>query len=212
LHEGRAPPPSEERIVQPRDTASIGHKEGTLKKSIVALLVVGICMVASQNARAEANLGLRAAGVQVGMVSPEDVDATMGFGVFADWGNLAPNFRLASHLDYWSKSEGDPTSGEMSVRDINLAMRGKYMFPTSATNFHPFAGVGVGMHFLNAEVTIPGSGTFEDGTTKVGFDFGGGFSAPLNNRTELVGEAWYSIVDGFNQFAVKAGMAFRIGS
>lgn len=183
-----------------------------MKKSIIALLALAVCMVSSQNARAEANLGLHSAGVQVGMVSPEDVDATLGFGVFADWGEMAPNFRLASHIDYWGKSEGDPTNGEVKIRDIHLAMRGKYMFPTSTTNFHPFGGIGVGMHFLNAEVQIPGFPTAEDGETRVGFDFGGGFTTPLNNRTDLVGEAWYSIVDGFNQFSLKAGMAFRLGS
>jgi hypothetical protein len=204
--------PSHERTAQSRAAAPIEHKEGTLKKSIIALLALALCAVSSQDARAEANLGLHSAGVQVGMVSPEDVDATLGFGAFADWGEMAPNFRLASHLDYWSKSEGDPTNGEVKVRDITLAMRGKYMFPTSSTNFHPFAGLGVGMHFLNAEIQVPGFPPMEDGETRVGFDFGGGFTTPLNHRTDLVGEAWYSVVDGFNQFSLKAGMAFRLGS
>lgn len=183
-----------------------------MKKSIIALLVLALCAVSSQNARAEASLGLRSAGVQVGMVSPEDVDATLGFGVFADWGEMAPNFRLASHLDYWSKSEGDASNGEARIRDIQLAMRGKYMFPVPSSNFRPFAGLGVGMHFLNAEVQVPTLPTTSVSETRVGFDFGGGFTTPLNNRTDLVGEAWYSIVDGFNQFSLKAGMAFRLGS
>lgn len=199
-------------MAQLRAAASFAHKEGTLKKSLVALLALGFCVITSQNALAQANLGLTAAGVQVGMVSPEDVDATLGFGAFADWGTLTPNIRLASHLDYWSKSEGDPSTGEATIRDITLSMRGKYMFPTSSPRFQPYAGVGLGMHFLNARVEVPSFPVIEDGTTKVGFDFGGGFSTPMNPRADFQAETWYSIVDGFNQFSLKGGLSFKIGS
>lgn len=184
-----------------------------MKKSIVTLLVLCSCLVVSQNARAEANLGLKSAGVQVGMVSPQDLDTVLGFGGFADWGMLTPNIGLTSNLDYWSKSESDPTGSgaTASVSDIALTMRGKYMFQTSSPKFQPYAGVGLGMHFLSAKVEMPGFPTMSDGTTKLGLDFGGGFTSPLNERANLIGEAWYGIVDGFNQFSIKAGVGFKLG-
>jgi hypothetical protein len=188
----------------------LANKEGILKKWSV-ILVVLCCGLASQNALAQANLGLKTAGFQVGVVSPENSDATLGFGGFADWGTLTPNIHLVSHLDYWSKSESSPFGEEVSVRDVALSMRGKYMFAVSSPKFQPFAGLGLGMHFLNARVEVPGFPTAEDSSTKLGMDFGGGFTSPLSPKTDLQAEMWYGIVDNFSQLSVKAGMAFKLG-
>lgn len=174
------------------------------------LLVLG-CGLASQNALAQANLGLKTAGFQVGMVSPEDTDAALGFGAFADWGTLAPNIHLVSHLDRWSKSENLALGGEASVRDVALSMRGKYMIPVSSARWQPFAGAGLGMHFLKAAVEVPGFAPVEDSSTKLGVDLGGGFATPLSPKANLQAEMWYGIVDGFSQLSVKAGMAFKLG-
>lgn len=198
-------------MAQWRAVASVVHKEGTLKKSLVALLAIGFCLVASQNAMAEANLGLRAVGVQVGVVNAEELDATFGVGGVANWGTLTPNFQLTSHLDYWSKSEGSPGLGEVSFRDIALGVRGQYLIPVSSEKVQPYVGVGVGMHFLNAKVEVPGFPTVDDGTTKVGLDFGGGITAPVNPRMDFMAETWYGVVDGFNQFSLKGGLSFKVG-
>jgi hypothetical protein len=182
-----------------------------LKKTLVTLMAVCFCIVASQNARAEANLGLRSAGVQVGMVSPENLDTILGFGGFADWGTITPNIRLASHIDYWSKSQDDGFGDKVSISDVAVTMRAKYMIQTTSPRFQPFMGAGLGIHFLSAKMTVPGAGSVSDGTNKLGIDLGGGFSSPLNERTSFVGEAWYGIVDGFNQFQVKAGLGWALG-
>lgn len=183
-----------------------------MKKSLVAMLALGICVMASQNAMAEPHLGLQSAGFQVGMVNPEDLDATVGFGGFADWGTLTPNIRLASHLDYWSKSEGIPATGKATLRDVAVTMRAKYMFPVSSEKFQPYVGMGMGLHFLNAKVELAGFPDIEDGTSKVGFDFGGGFAAPINPRMDFQADTWYGVVDGFNQLSLKGGLAFKLGS
>lgn len=181
-----------------------------MKNRIVVLLVL-CCALASQNALAQSNMGLKAAGVQVGMVDPEGADATLGLGAFADWGSPTPNTRLASHLDYWSKSESSLFGGEVSVRDIALGMRGKYLFPVSSPKIQPFAGVGLGMHFLSSKVEVPGFVSMEDSSTELGLDLGGGFTTPLNPKTDLQAEMWYGIVDSFNQLSLKVGMAFKLG-
>lgn len=183
-----------------------------MKKSLVALLVLGMCVTASQIALAEPHLGLQSAGVQVGMVNPENLDATFGVGGFADWGTLTPNIRLTSHLDYWSKSEGIPATGKVTLRDVALTMRTQYMIPVSSEKFQPYVGLGMGLHFLNAKAELAGFPDASDGTTKVGFDFGGGFAAPLNPKMDLQADTWYGVVDGFNQLSLKGGLAFKIGS
>ena len=182
-----------------------------MRKSIVPVIVLTFCALTSQNALAQADLGPKAAGVQLGIVSPENADATVGFGVFADLGTMAPNMRLASHLDFWSKSEDSPFGGSASVSDVALSMRGKYMFQVSSPKIQPFAGVGLGMHFLHAKVEVPGFPPIEDSSTKFGLDLGGGFGTPLNPRTDLRTELWYGVVDNFSQFSVKVGLAFKLG-
>jgi hypothetical protein len=188
----------------------LANKEGILKKQIVVLAVL-CCGLISQNALAESHMGLKAAGVEVGVVSPENGDATLGFGGFADWGNMAPNMRLASHLDYWSQSESSIFGGEVSVSDISLSTRGKYMFPVSSPKIQPFAGVGLGLHFLKSRVEVPGFPTMEDSSTKLGLELGGGLNTPINPKTDLQTALWFGVVDGFNQLSVKVGMAFKLG-
>lgn len=193
-----------------------------MRNRLVALAVVVFCTVGAQSALAQSDLGLTAAGVNVGMVDPEGVDATLGFGVFADLGTIAPQFRLSTHLDYWSKSEDAGFGAEASVHDVSLMARGRYMIPVESPKFQPFVGAGMGLHFVSAEVSIPdvdlGGGviipgmTVSDSSTELGIDFGGGFSTPISPSADLSGELWYSIVDQFDQVALKVGVAFKLGS
>jgi opacity protein-like surface antigen len=84
----------------------------------------------------------------------------------------------------------------------------------------PFAGAGLGLHFFKGEVDIPAQdmGTFiipavstEDTSTKIGMDIGGGVSTTLNEKTELLGEAWYGIVSDINQFSLRVGILYKLG-
>lgn len=183
-----------------------------MKKLILPVAILGLCTFASQNALAQSNLGMKGWGVQVGMVSPESMDATLGFGAFADLGTMTPNLRLVPHLDYWSKSVDLTGGGTSSVRDIALTVRGKYMIPVSNPSIQPFAGAGLGLHILSAKVEAPGFPTEEDSSTKLGLDFGGGVTSPMNPKTDFVAEAWYGVVDSFSQLSLKVGLAFKLGS
>ena len=53
--------------------------EGLMQKRLVVWAVLMFCSVASQNAWAGSNLGLRSAGIDVGYVDPENISGTMGF-------------------------------------------------------------------------------------------------------------------------------------
>jgi opacity protein-like surface antigen len=91
------------------------------------------------------------------------------------------------------------------------------MIAVDSPKLQPFVGAGVGLHFVSAEVTIPDffggpPMTVEDSSTELGIDFGGGASMPLSPKTDLSGEFWYSIVDQFDQVALKLGVAFKLGS
>lgn len=184
-----------------------------------------ICLIAScllvlvvSNAAAQTDLRFRGAGVEVGLVNPEDIDATFGFGALVDLGTIVPRLQLEAHLDYWSKSQ-DEYGVEFSVRDIAVGAKAKYLFDVPTTKIQPFAGGGLGLHFVNAEMTIPeqnimgiivpGSSA-SDGSTKLGLDLGGGFYAPMTPNMNFVTEMWAGIVSDVNQFALKVGVLYNL--
>jgi opacity protein-like surface antigen len=189
-----------------------------MKRWAISLILAASCMAASQNAIADADLGFKALGVRAGMVSPENVDATLGFGVFADLGQMTPEIKLEPYMDYWSISQ-DFGVGTSSLRDVAIGARGKYMFPSSS-NIRPFAGAGLGLHLLHSEVDVPAQdiGGFvipaqhaEDSTTRLGLDLGGGLEVPVNPRTNFLGEVWYGIVSDVGQLSLKVGMSWQLG-
>ena len=182
-------------------------------KRNVLLLTLAIGLLGAPAAMAQSNLGLKGLGVAIGYVSPENFDGTLGFGVFADHGFLAPRWGLESRLDYWSQSEG-AYGVEATVSDVVLGARTKYYFETKST-VRPFAGAGLGMHFLHSEVVTPPQfgfpeTRFEDSTTKLGLDLGGGIAAPLGPRTNFLGEVWYGIVSDVSQFSLRAGLSYAL--
>jgi len=184
-------------------------------KRIVLLLALATSIAIAPAAMAQSDMGLKNLGVAVGFVSPESADGTFSIGGFADWGTLAPNIGLESRLDYWSWSES-AFGAESKVSDLTLGARGKYFFETANPRLRPFAGAGLGLHFVSAEVTIPAQGPFpamtvSDSQTKLGLDLGGGIATPINPRTDFLGEAWYGVVSDVSQFSLRAGFSFKLG-
>ena len=182
----------------------------------VLALTLALSVVAASSAFAQADLGFKRVGVAVGYVSPENLDGTFSIGVMADHGTIAPRFGLESRLDYWGWSENQ-FGVETAIRDVTLGARTKYYFEVANPKIRPFAGAGLGLHFLSAEVTIPAGGGFpamseSASETKLGLDVGGGFASTLSPRTDFVGEAWYGIVSDMSQFSLRAGLQFKLGN
>jgi opacity protein-like surface antigen len=179
-------------------------------------LLITLCLSAlvAGNALAQSDLGLKAVGGAVGFVSPEDLDGTVTFGVFANHGTIVPNLGLESRLDFWSAS--DKAFGvKLTVRDVALGARAKYYFPLENSSLHPFAGGGLALHFIHAEVdySYPNP-TFsaDDSSTKLGLDLGGGVAMPMNDQWDFSGELWYGIVSDVGQFSLRAAFAYKLGS
>src|SRR6266849_6789774 len=128
-----------------------------MKKALFVLALFAFCIASSQNAlakTAKASLGLTGLGVEAGMVDPESAGSTIGFGAFADLGNITPDIKLSSDLGFWSKSQNDFGS-EASIRDISVAARAKYMFHVNSPKLRPYAGAGLGLHFFHSKVVVP---------------------------------------------------------
>ena len=189
-----------------------------MSRTCLGLLVGCLCILVVSNASAQTNLGFKAAGVEVGVVNPEDIDATVGFSAHVDLGTIAPRIMLETHLGYWSTSE-DQFGIEASIRDITLGARVKYLFDLPSSRIRPFAGGGLGLHFVNAEVTIPDQelmgiivpgSTVSDSSTKLGLDLGGGMYVPMSPKMNFVTELWAGIVNDVNQLALKVGVLYNL--
>lgn len=182
----------------------------------IGILLLAACTLAAQPARAQSHLGFERGGVALSMVSPENINSTLGLGVFADMGTIAPRWAMETRLDWWQHSES--TFGvDASISDWTLGARTKYQFPTSNPTVQPFAGFGLGMHFLNADVVVPdplGGPALKGSSseTRLGFDFGGGITHTMNASTNLVAEGWYGIVSDFNQFSLRVGLSHSFGN
>ena len=177
------------------------------------LLVLALGLLSAQQAAAQSNIGLRAIGASAAFVSPENLDGAFGLGVFADLGQIAPKIGLEPTIEYWSRTDSQ-FGIENSIRDISIGARGKYYFDVANPKVRPFAGAGLGLHFLHAETseTIPGFGTVSatGDDTKLGLDLGGGITTPLNAKNDFRAEAWYGIVSDVNQFAVRVGFSHKL--
>jgi outer membrane protein W len=185
-------------------------------KRAVAVLSLVLSVLAASSALAQSDLGLKQLGIAAGYVSPENLDGTGSFGVFADHGTITPNVHLESHADYWSWSKNS-LGVESKVNDVAVGLRTKYNFEVKNSKISPYAGVGVGMHFFHSEATIPAGGGFpaetvSDSRTKLGVDLGGGLSTAVSPRADLMGELWYGVVTDVSQFSMRVAMSFKLGN
>lgn len=191
-----------------------------MRRGILVLTAAAFCALAAQNAIAESDIGFHGVGARLGIVSPEDLDMTVGFGGFVNLGTIEQRVRLEPYFDYWSQSEST-FGAEASIRDLALGMKGLYNFPVQNPKLRPYAGVGLGLHFLKAEVTVPdidlGGGliipgyTLEDSATELGLDLGGGIATSVSPSADLLGEVWYTAVSNASNFAIRAGVEFKLG-
>ena len=186
-----------------------------MKKFAVAAVMAVFCTVAVQDAMAS-DFGFKGVGGRIGLVNVEELDSTFGFEGIVDLGTVAPNWGMEANVGFWSWSE-EQFGAKTSIRDIILGARTKYMFTTQNPQLTPFVGGGMGLHFLRAEVDIPAQGGFpaqsaSASDTELGIEFGGGLAMHVSPQIDLVGEAWYGIINDVNQFSLKVGATRWFGN
>jgi opacity protein-like surface antigen len=191
-----------------------------MKKVTVFVMSAVLCAFVVSAASAQTSLGLRSIGFGVGVVDPEDVDMTVGFGFYGNLGYLHPNVNLESFVGYWQQTEDMVGGGEVVVRDFAMVMRAKYMFDITNSTIRPFAGGGLGFHVVNAGIDVPDMdigglivpGYSQDDTEiKLGLDLGGGMLFDINPGVSILTDAWYSIVSDVSQLSLRAGIMFKLG-
>jgi opacity protein-like surface antigen len=178
----------------------------------VAIAVFALCTVMLASiCSAEAEIGFKGVGANLGIVKPENIDATVGFGGFVDLGKVMPNLGIGAGLDFWSKDMNGA-----KTRDIAIGATGKYFVGATDAKLHPYVGAGLAYHML--KVTAPtvtilgvtyGGGDVTD--SKVGFDLLGGALYGVKENINLLGELRYRLVSDFNMLDVRVGAEYLIG-
>jgi opacity protein-like surface antigen len=191
-----------------------------MKRFTAVILSLVLCAFVASAASAQANMGLRSVGFGVGVVDPEDIDMTVSFGFYSDWGTIRPNLHLETYLGYWRQTEGIPGFGEFFVSDFTAAARAKYVFDVINPTVKPFAGGGLGFHIVSAGIDVPSTDvsgyvipgySLDDTELKLGIDLGGGMIFDVSQSVAVQTEAWYSAVSDVSQLSLRAGLIFKLG-
>lgn len=191
-----------------------------MRKPVFVLLCLVPCILGFTSANAQADLGLKAVGGELGLVGPDNTDIAFGFGLFADLGTFHPNVGWEAVVDYWQVTESAFGLAETSFRDIAFRTRAKYLFHTANPKLTPYLGAGLGIHMLRMKATIPEQNfggiiipgmEVSDTETRLGLDLGGGLTTSVSPRVDFSGEFWYSFIEDVNHFSFKLGLGYRLG-
>lgn len=185
-----------------------------MKKLLFLVAVLGIAALPYTNAYAAGPVSV---GVETGFVNTEidEFDNTWMMGVFADFGLPMVNWSVEPFLNYWSWSDEITVSGsrlESTFSDWTIGGNVKMAIPT-ASMVRPFLGAGVAAHVLTAESQVQFLGetlSVDASDTKLGFQFGGGVNFDAGENWSIVAQSWYHLVDEFNQWSVRGGVAWNM--
>ncbi len=191
-----------------------------MKRITLVLAAVAFCTLVAAGASAESNVALRGIGLKAGVVNPEDLSSTLGFGFVFDLGTLHPNVAMESYAGYWQQTETG-FGVDVGVKDFAFGGKAKYMFNASNPTLQPYAGAGLGLHILSASVDMPAvtsGGTvlfpatsLSDTDVKLGLDLGGGVRIDRGSQFAFIGEMWFTAVSDVSHFSAMIGAVYMFG-
>lgn len=173
-------------------------------------------------------------GVSAGRIFPSQVDPTMVYGASADYGEIAPRWRVTFTASYWSskyrdavvrgfvdslnKRIVDPTGtahlqpSEISLYDVTIGADVRYV-PKYSGELKPFFGVGIAAHVINAEGTLI-QGTFVERSLD---DIAGGMYVTTGVSFRLVQNIGFEasargdLLSGFRSTQARVGATYFFG-
>jgi len=174
-------------------------------------------------------LRLSAIGVSGGAVKPTQMEGTSAYALHADYGEIAPAWRVVFSATYWGsrltdetmqrfadslrKSVVDPTQdfeidlGRVSVSDVALDMDLRWQPRRFAsTALRPYASGGVGAHVINAEGKAI-AGTFVEralDNITAGFAVSTGVDLVIFNKLSVGMQARFDLLSGARFGSLRA--------
>ena len=179
-------------------------------------------------------LELASLGLSVGRIDPTQVEPASVFAITADYGDIAPRWRLIFSASYWESRMSDDAvnrfidtlranivdpSGDDTIKvsriplyDVTLSLGINYSTSRS-TLVRPYAGVGIAAHVINAEGKLI-KGTFVERSLDdiaAGFFSVGGFEFRPIPQIVFVGEARADLLSGFRSLQLRVGATYVLG-
>ena len=124
---------------------------------------------------------------------------------------LVPNIEFLPYLEWWrNTSTVQPFGVEATRSDATIGVDGRYV--TEWRGIHPYAGVGLGMHFIHNAVSAPSLGLVhaEDSLIKGGPSFLGGANFPMGGKFENFIELKYHYIPDYSQLKINMGLTYKI--
>jgi opacity protein-like surface antigen len=162
----------------------------------------------STSSRSNENIGLgfKGLGARIGLVDPENASSTVDLGVHIDAGEFARNIRLMPLVEYWSVGQ-DVGPYNADLKDFSLGADLNLDFPLQDSRVTPYAGGGLGLHWLKSSTSVPNVPDQSD--TKLGLSLLGGVRTDAMPNLALFGELRYNFVSDFNQLKILGGFTYR---
>jgi hypothetical protein len=147
-------------------------------------------------------LGFRGMGARIGFVDPEGGSSTVALGVHIDAGEFVTHVHIVPLVEYWKVgASGVDVSDLMIGSDVNVD------FPVEGGRLTPYAGGGLGLHFVKADAPAGFTGSSSD--TKLGLNIQGGIKNQLMPNLGIFGEVKYNFVSNVNQLKIMGGFTYN---
>ena len=176
--------------------------------SFLVTLVVGLSLSSSAALAAAApatqghGLGFQGLGARIGFVDPEGASSTVALGVHIDGGEFVRSVHVIPLVEYWKVG----VSGS-DIRDLTVATDINVDFPVEGGRLIPYAGGGLGLHFIHFDLPPGALGDASD--TKLGLNVQGGIKNQVMPNLGIFGEVKYSFVSDVNQLKVMGGFTYN---
>lgn len=177
---------------------------------LLMLIILPVCHINAQQTYSyqepSSNVGVALqAGLALPMGNFSDV-AKLGFGGEGTFEyRVTPQLGLNVSLGYYSwGAKNDLAPGyDFKVADLPLMIGAKYLL--LETDFHPYVGAALGMHFVNTKVTIPNIAETSNNDTKFGFAPMAGLRWHMPPNVDLDLNVKYNIISDTNYLTIIAG-------
>jgi len=148
-------------------------------------------------------LGFQGLGARIGFVDPEGTSSTVALGVHIDGVEFVRNVHVMPLVEYWKVG----VSG-VDVSDLTIASDINLDFPIEGGRMVPYAGGGLGLHFVKIDNPFAGPG-YDASNTKLGLNIQGGIRNQVMPNLGIFGEVKYSFVSDVNQLKVMGGFTYN---
>jgi hypothetical protein len=204
------------------------------------VVATGLLLLASARASAQESLiqrlgldklQIRSLGASAGWIVPSQVQPTKVYGISADYGEIAPSWRVNFASSFWSSRYKDAVVNQfldtlksslspgatvepsrITLYDVTIGADVRYI-PTYSGELKPFIGLGLAAHVINAEGKLI-QGTFVERSLDdiaAGFYVTTGVSFQLFKHVGLEGMARADLLSGFRSTQARAGAIYYFG-